>query len=100
VANPECFIRAALQRAQQLSAQVLTPVRVDAVQDHGAAVRIVTSAGEIRASQVVIAGGAWLTRFAPDLPLDPVRTIMTWFDPSRATAWTPSRYLCVKSARS
>ncbi|MGS1845387.1 N-methyl-L-tryptophan oxidase [Klebsiella michiganensis] len=81
VANPECFIRAALQRAQQLSAQVLTPVRVDAVQDHGAAVRIVTSAGEIRASQVVIAGGAWLTRFAPDLPLDPVRTIMTWFDP-------------------
>ncbi|MDU2938366.1 MAG: FAD-dependent oxidoreductase [Enterobacteriaceae bacterium] len=59
VVNPEGFIRAALQRAQQLSAQVLTPVRVDAVQDHGAAVRIVTSAGEIHASQVVIAGGAW-----------------------------------------
>lgn len=81
VASPENFIRAALQRAQQLSAQVLTPVRVNSVQDEGTSVRIATSVGEIRAARVVIAGGAWLKRFTPDLPLDPVRTVMTWFDP-------------------
>lgn len=80
VANPEGFIRAALQRAGQLSADVLSQVRVEGIRDEGTGVSIATSAGEIRATQVVVAGGAWLTRFAPDLPLDPVRTVMTWFD--------------------
>lgn len=82
VANPEGFVRAALQRAQQLSAAVLTSVQVDDVQDEASGVRIATSAGEVRAAQVVIAGGAWLTRFAPDLPLDPISTVMTWFNPT------------------
>ncbi|AHF77261.1 Sarcosine oxidase [Sodalis praecaptivus] len=81
VANPEGFIRAALQRARRLSASILTDVRVDALDDTGQGVRLTTSAGEVRASQVVVAGGAWLRRFVPDLPLDPIRTVMTWFDP-------------------
>ncbi|KGT92982.1 hypothetical protein NG99_12260 [Erwinia typographi] len=80
VANPEGFIRAALQRAGELSAKVLTQVSVRAIEDDGNGVRIATSAGEVRADQVVLASGAWLARFAPDLPLDPIRTVMTWFD--------------------
>jgi len=79
VADPEGFIRAALQRARALSATVLTDVVVSAVNDTGRDVRIATSAGAIRAGQVVVASGAWLPRFAPRLPLDPIRTVMTWF---------------------
>ncbi|MDI6933825.1 N-methyl-L-tryptophan oxidase [Serratia sp. Se-PFBMAAmG] len=80
VANPEGFIRAALQRAEALSAQVLTQVSVEAIEGDGNGVHIATSAGDVRADQVVLASGAWLARFAADLPLDPVRTVMTWFD--------------------
>lgn len=80
VANPEGFIRAALQRARTLSAQVLSGVDVLKINETSDGVRLSTSAGEIHAAQVVVANGAWLQRFAQDLPLDPIRTVMTWFE--------------------
>ncbi|MCL2894347.1 N-methyl-L-tryptophan oxidase [Brenneria tiliae] len=80
IANPEGFIHAALRRVRQLSGDILSDVRVESLHDVGQTVRILTTAGEVRASQVVVAGGAWLKRFAPRLPLDPIRTVMTWFD--------------------
>lgn len=80
VASPEAYVHAVLQRAQQCGAQVLSGVRVVAVSDSGRGINIDTATGTIAADQVIIAGGAWLKRFAPRLPLDPIRTLMTWFE--------------------
>ncbi|QGY32595.1 N-methyl-L-tryptophan oxidase [Pantoea cypripedii] len=80
VAHPEAFVQAALQRAISLGARVVNGTRVTEARDCGNEVHVTTATGTLIADQVVIAGGAWLKRFAPRLPLDPIRTLMTWFE--------------------
>jgi sarcosine oxidase len=55
-------------------------------------VRVHTSQGEYRARQLIVAAGAWISVFFPDLPLRVERQVLFWFDHGRASEmFTPER---------
>ncbi len=81
-AFPEAYVEAALARARSLGARAIGGVRVTGIRPEGEGLRIDLAFGSLRARQVVLATGVWLQEFAPGLPLDPVRTSMTWFAPA------------------
>lgn len=82
VARPEAFVAAALARSEALGAQLMQGVRVQTISQTATGLRIETPAAVIEAQQIVAAAGVWLETLVPGLPLDPVRTTMTWFAPT------------------
>lgn len=81
VAFPEPTIRAAVDRAAALGAQVLENTRVLAVEPGEDGVLVRTATGEWLAERVVLTQGAWLAAELPWVTLAPIRTPMTWFLP-------------------
>lgn len=78
-AYPERFVSAALDAARDAGATVISGVRLTDIRSGRHGVRLQTPIGEVHADQVVIATGAWLAARFPELPLEPIRTPMTWF---------------------
>lgn len=78
---PEPIVRAQVDAAQQLGAQVFAHTLVTAVEASGDGVLVRTPTIEIRAERVVVATGAWLGKVVPGLPLVPRRTPLYWFEP-------------------
>jgi len=84
---PELCIGTMLESAERAGAQLRRDEAVtgwDAVDD-GVVVR--TTAGEYRASQLVLSGGAWMPRLVPELAsvLKVVRQPIHWFEPASHT---------------
>ena len=81
ICYPERNVRAHTAAARNLGADVHahTPVSGFSADRDGVTVR--TPAVEFRASQVVVAAGAWLGALVPELPLAPRETTMHWFRP-------------------
>ncbi len=79
--RPEASIRAAVDAARAAGAQVFDRTPVTAIEPNGDAVEIRTGGHRFRVARVVISAGAWLGKFVPTLPLAPLRTPMTWFEP-------------------
>lgn len=93
VVRPEASIEAAIGAAKAAGAQVYDRTAVtgidfaaesgdgESASDGGGPVEIVTPTRTFRVGRVIVATGAWLAKFVPTLPLAPLRTPMTWFEP-------------------
>lgn len=82
LARPEAFVAAAIARAEALGTPTLQGVRVISITESGSQLKIEMPGAVVLADQIVVAAGVWLETLVPNLPLDPIRTTMTWFSPS------------------
>ncbi|MGO4523485.1 N-methyl-L-tryptophan oxidase [Microvirga sp. 2MCAF35] len=89
--RPELAIRQFVGLARRHGAEVRTGTRFVAIEPFGSGVRVRTEAGEIEAGSVIIAAGAWIGDFAPELKphLKLTRQVLGWFEPLRPAAYTP-----------
>ncbi len=80
---PERNVRAQTQAARQLGAGIYPHTMVTGIDPGPDRVTVRTPTVEFRASQVVVAAGAWLGKLTPELRvrLAPRRTPMYWFRP-------------------
>ena len=90
---PERCISALLARAATAGAEVRRDEAVMSWNADGDGVLVTTSSGEYRASQLVLAAGAWMRTLVPELAdvLQVVRQPIHWFEPSRPEEFTPAQ---------
>jgi sarcosine oxidase len=81
VVRPEAGVIAATQAAAAAGATVYADTRVESVELVDDGTVIVTPTRSFRVRQAVVTAGAWLDKLVPELPLEPIRTPMTWFAP-------------------
>ena len=81
ICYPERNVRAQTAAAIRLGADVYPHTMVTGIEADGDGVTVRTATIEWRASQVVVAAGAWLGSLVPGLPLAPRRTPLYWFRP-------------------
>jgi sarcosine oxidase len=91
--RPELAIRQFVGLAERHGAEVRTRTRVLAIEPLGSGVRVRTDTGEIEAGSVVIATGAWIGDFAPELRpnLKLTRQVLGWFEPLQPAYFSPDR---------
>jgi sarcosine oxidase len=81
ICYPERNVRAQTAAARRLGADVYPHTMVTGIEAGRDGVTVRTPTAEWRASQVVVAPGAWLGTLVPGLPLTPRRTPLYWFRP-------------------
>jgi sarcosine oxidase len=81
ICYPERNVRAQTAAARRLGADVYPHTMVTSIEAGRDGVTVRTPTAEWRASQVVVAPGAWLGTLVPGLPLTPRRTPLYWFRP-------------------
>lgn len=91
--RPELAIRQFVGLAEARGAEVRTRTRVLAIEPLGTGVRITTDAGQVEAGSVIIATGAWIGDFAPELKphLKVTRQVLGWFEPLQPAYYAPDR---------
>jgi sarcosine oxidase len=91
--RPELAIRQFVGLAERHGAEVRTRTRVLAIEPLGSGVRVRTDTGEIEAGSVIIATGAWIGDFAPELRpnLKLTRQVLGWFEPLQPAYFSPDR---------
>jgi len=91
--RPELAIRQFVSSAESHGAEVRTRTRVLTIEPFSAGVRVKTDAGEIEAGSVIIAAGAWIGDFAPELKphLKVTRQVLGWFEPLQPAYYSPDR---------
>ncbi len=82
ICYPERNIRAQTAAARRFGADVYPHTMVTGIEAGRDGVTVRTPTIEFRASQVVVAAGAWLGALVPGLPLAPRRTPLYWFRPA------------------
>jgi len=94
VCYPERNVRAQTAAAQRLGADVYPHTMVSGIEAGQDGVTVRTPTAEWRASQVVVAAGAWLGTLLPGLRLAPRRTPLYWFRPAdpRSEEFTLDRF--------
>lgn len=80
LAFPEHVVIAAVDAARAAGAEIHTDTRVSDIELVDGGVRVATSARTFTARQAIVTTGPWLAKLVPELPLDPQRTPMMWFD--------------------
>ena len=90
---PELCISAMLARATKNGAEIRRDETVLGWRADGQGVLVVTTGGEYRADQLVLAGGAWMRSLVPELAsvLQVVRQPIHWFEPSQPDEFSPTR---------
>ena len=81
VVRPELGITSAIQSASSFGARVLTGTRVIKIEESGDGVEVTTDGETLRARSVIVAAGPWISHLTETPPLEPMRVIMTWFNP-------------------
>lgn len=81
VVFPEAGVIAAVEAARAAGGRIYTDTRATDVRLEDGGAVIETATRDFRVRQVVLTTGAWLGKLAPELPLKPLRTPMTWFRP-------------------
>lgn len=78
---PEDCIKAHLAAAAANGAEIFTDEKVITIHPHPDAVEVKTNQGQYLANKVIIATGAWISAFIPDLnlPLTVERQVLYWF---------------------
>jgi sarcosine oxidase len=79
VARPEDGVLAAVAAGTEAGATIHPHTAVTGIDLAGDGVLVRTPARDFRVRQAVVTAGPWLGKLVPELPLDPVRTPMTWF---------------------
>jgi sarcosine oxidase len=78
----EDAVRAAVDAADRVGAEIRTGTPATAIELVTNGVVVTTNTGTIRARQIVVTAGPWLPQLLPQLPATVVRTPMTWFRPA------------------
>jgi sarcosine oxidase len=81
ICYPERNVRAQTVAAQRLGAEVYPHTMATSIEPGRDGVTVGTPTVEMRASQVVVAAGAWLGTLLPGMSLAPRRTPLYWFAP-------------------
>ena len=84
VVRPEAGVVAACAAAAAAGATLHSDAAVAGIELIPGGVRVRTSTRTFTVAQVVVTTGAWLGKLVKELPLEPVRTPMTWFQPKAA----------------
>jgi sarcosine oxidase len=94
ICYPERNVRAQTAAARRLGAEVYPHTMVTGIEAGRGGITVHTPTVEWRASQVVIAAGAWLGTLLPGLPLAPRRMPLYWFRPRdpRSDEFTLDRF--------
>ncbi|TMC04927.1 MAG: N-methyl-L-tryptophan oxidase [Chloroflexi bacterium] len=94
VLRPERAIRAAAGRAVALGAELVTGVRVTAIEADAGGVAVRAGGTVYRARRAIVCAGPWLGRLLPDLglPLTVERQVMAWFPAADPSAFAPDRF--------
>jgi sarcosine oxidase len=94
ICYPERNVRAQTAAARRLGADVYPHTMVSAIETDPDGVTVRAATVEWRASQVVVAAGAWLGALVPGLPLAARRTPQYWFRPKdpRSEEFTLARF--------
>ena len=94
ICYPERNVRAQTAAARRLGADVCPHTMVSGIEAGRDGVTVRTATVEWRASQVIVAAGAWLGTLLPGLPLAPRRTPLYWFRPQdpRSEEFTLDRF--------
>jgi sarcosine oxidase len=82
---PERCVASALAAAHTRGAELRAGERVLSWRADGSGITVRTESGELRASRLIIAAGAWMGSFVPELDasLTPMRQLGHWFTPAR-----------------
>jgi sarcosine oxidase len=82
--RPEASVRAHLDRAASMGADLRFEEEIVAWQPTTSGVLVETASGEYEAERLVISAGAWAPKLLADLglPLEVTRQILFWFDPA------------------
>jgi sarcosine oxidase len=91
--RPELAIREFVRQADNHGAETRLNTRVLAIEPFGAGIRVRTETEVIEAGSVVIAAGAWIGDFAPELKshLKITRQVLGWFSPLDPSLYTPDK---------
>jgi sarcosine oxidase len=91
--RPELAIQQFVGLAERHGAEVRTGTRVLAIEPLGSGVRVRTETGEIEAGSVIVAAGAWIGDFAPELKphFKLTRQVLGWFEPLQPAYYAPDR---------
>jgi sarcosine oxidase len=81
ICYPERNVRAHVAAARSLGAEVYPHTMAIAIEADRDGVTVRTPTADLRASQVIVAAGAWLGGIVAGLPLAPRRTPLYWFEP-------------------
>lgn len=94
VLRPERAIRAAAGRAAALGAELVTGVRVTAIEADGDGVAVRAGDAVYRARRAIVCAGAWVGRLLPaaGLPVAVERQVMTWFPAADPASFAPERF--------
>jgi len=84
VVRPEAGVIAACAAASAAGATLYYDAAVADIELIAGGARVTTSTRTFTVAQVVVTTGAWLGKLVPELPLEPIRTPMTWFAPKAA----------------
>jgi sarcosine oxidase len=89
--RPELAIQQFVAQAERHGAEIRTQTRVLAIEPFGAGIRVRTDAGMIEAGSVIVAAGAWIGDFAPELKphLTLTRQVLGWFAPLQPAHYAP-----------
>jgi sarcosine oxidase len=92
--RPELAIRTFIRQAERYGAETRTGTRVLAIEPFGAGIRVRTEAEVIEAGSVIVAAGAWIGDFAPELKphLKITRQVLGWFAPLEPAFYAPDRF--------
>ena len=82
VINPEATVSAAVAEAVRLGAAVQAHTTGASLEPGPAGVRISAGGHVHTADAVIVAAGAWLPPFIPQIDLAPIRTPLHWFAPA------------------
>ncbi|MGI5375556.1 N-methyl-L-tryptophan oxidase [Streptomyces sp. CA-251387] len=81
ILRPERAVRAAVALAEDAGARVYADSRITLVEPVPGGVHLHTAHRSVKVRQVVLTAGAWLPALLPGLPLQTVRTPVSWFRP-------------------
>ena len=92
--EPERCIQIHVRLAKSLAATVHVGMRVLSWRREGGGITVEMDGGAIRARQIVISAGAWMSRVVPSLAplLRPERQVVGWFETSEHSAFEPARF--------
>lgn len=79
VLHCETAIKTWISLAEQAGCAQLFNCPVTAVHHHDDGVTVDTPEGQYTASRLLVSAGTWVTKLIPDLPVQPVRKVFSWF---------------------
>lgn len=79
VLHCENAIRTWVELAEKAGCAQLFNCPVNAINHHDDGVTVTTQEGDYTAARLLISAGTWVTKLLPELPIQPVRKVFSWF---------------------